>query len=68
MPIIVSAGYNAGTGLYGLAVVSANMIGLGFILGEFGIGFTVVVCARGRPRRLQVSNAPAAGHHIRALV
>lgn len=87
VPIIVFAGYNAGTGWYGLAVVSANMIGLCFvltwlrlksgslwtgvilhassnhfiqqffdpmtaytgrtkyILGEFGIGFTVVVAA-----------------------
>jgi membrane protease YdiL (CAAX protease family) len=85
VPIIVFAGYNAGTGWYGLAVVSANMIGLCFvltwlrlksgslwtgvilhassnhfiqhffdpmtaytgrakyILGEFGIGFTLVV-------------------------
>jgi membrane protease YdiL (CAAX protease family) len=85
VPIIVFAGYNAGTGWYGLAVASANMIGLSFvlawlrlksgslwtavilhasnnrfiqhffdpmtvnggrtpyILGEFGIGFTVVV-------------------------
>jgi membrane protease YdiL (CAAX protease family) len=87
VPIILFAGYNAGTGWYGLAVVSANMIGLCFvltwlrlksgslwtgvilhassnhfiqtffdpmtaytgrtkyILGEFGIGFTVVVAA-----------------------
>jgi membrane protease YdiL (CAAX protease family) len=85
VPIIVFAGYNMGTGWYGLAVVSANMIGLCFvltwlrlksgslwtgvilhasnnhfiqhffdpmtaytgrtkyILGEFGIGFTLVV-------------------------
>jgi membrane protease YdiL (CAAX protease family) len=85
VPIIVFAGYNAGTGWYGLAVVSANMIALCFvltwlrlksgslwtavilhassnhfiqhffdpmtsytgrakyILGEFGIGFTLVV-------------------------
>ena len=85
VPIIVFAGYNAGTGWYGLAVVFANMIGLCFvltwlrlksgslwtgvilhassnhfiqhffdpmtaytgrakyILGEFGIGFTLVV-------------------------
>jgi uncharacterized protein len=85
VPIIVFAGYNVGTGGYGLAVVSANMIGLCFvltwlrlksgslwtavilhassnhfiqhffdpmtaytghakyILGEFGIGFTLVV-------------------------
>ena len=85
VPIIVFAGYNMGTGWYGLAVVSANMIALCFvltwlrlksgslwtgvilhassnhfiqqffdpmtaytgrtkyILGEFGIGFTVVV-------------------------
>jgi hypothetical protein len=85
VPIIVFAGYNARTGWYGLAVVSANMIGLCFvltwlrlksgslwtgvilhassnhfiqqffdpmtaytgrtkyILGEFGIGFTIVV-------------------------
>jgi membrane protease YdiL (CAAX protease family) len=85
VPIIAFAGYNAGTGWYGLAVVSANMIGLCFvltwlrlksgslwtgvilhassnhfiqhffdpmtaytgrtkyILGEFGIGFTLVV-------------------------
>jgi membrane protease YdiL (CAAX protease family) len=85
VPIIVFAGYNVGTGWYGLAVVSANMIGLCFvltwlrlksgslwtgvilhassnhiiqqffdpmtaytgrtkyILGEFGIGFTLVV-------------------------
>ena len=85
VPIIIFAGYNAGTGWYGLAVVSANMIGLCFvltwlrlksgslwtgvilhassnhfiqqffdpmtaytgrtkyILGEFGIGFTLVV-------------------------
>lgn len=32
VPIIVFAGYNAGTGWYGLAVVSANMIGLCFVL------------------------------------
>lgn len=32
VPIIVFAGYNAGTGSYGLAVVSANMIGLCFVL------------------------------------
>jgi len=32
VPIIVFAGYNAGTGWYGLAVVVANMIGLSFIL------------------------------------
>jgi len=32
VPIIVFAGYNVGTGWYGLAVVSANMIGLCFIL------------------------------------
>ena len=32
MPIIVFAGYNAGTGGYGLAVVCANMIGLCFVL------------------------------------
>lgn len=85
VPIIVFAGYNAGTGWFGLAIVSANMIGLCFvltwlrlksgslwtgvilhasnnhfiqqffdpmtayngrtkyILGEFGIGFTLVV-------------------------
>ena len=85
VPIIVFAGYDMGTGWYGLAVVSANMIGLCFvltwlrlksgslwtgvilhassnhfiqqffdpmtaytrrtkyILGEFGIGFTLVV-------------------------
>jgi uncharacterized protein len=85
VPIIVFAGYNVGTGWFGLAVVSANMIGLCFvltwlrlksgslwtgvilhassnhfiqqffdpmtaytgrtkyILGEFGIGFTLVV-------------------------
>jgi membrane protease YdiL (CAAX protease family) len=85
VPIIVFAGYNAGTGSFGLAVVFANMIGLCFvltwlrlksgslwtavilhassnrfiqyffdpmtdysgrtryILGEFGVGFTVVV-------------------------
>ena len=85
LPIIVFAGYNVGTGWFGLAVVSANMIGLCFvltwlrlksgnlwtcvilhasnnrfiqhffdpliahndrtrhILGEFGIGFTLVV-------------------------
>jgi membrane protease YdiL (CAAX protease family) len=85
VPIIVFAGYNAGTGWYGLAVVAANMIGLCFVLtwlrlksgslwtgvilhassnhfiqhffdpltaytgrakyivGEFGIGFTIVV-------------------------
>ena len=85
VPIIVFAGYNAGTGWFGLTVVSANMIGLCFvltwlrlksgslwtavilhaasnhfiqhffdpmttytgnakyILGEFGIGFTLVV-------------------------
>jgi membrane protease YdiL (CAAX protease family) len=85
VPIIVFAGYNMGTGWYGLIVVSANMIGLCFvltwlrlksgslwtgvilhassnhfiqrffdpmtaytgntkyILGEFGIGFTLVV-------------------------
>ncbi len=30
--IIVFAGYNLGTGWYGLAVVSANMIGLCFVL------------------------------------
>jgi membrane protease YdiL (CAAX protease family) len=89
VPIIVFAGYNAGTGWYGLAVVSANMICLCFvltwlrlksgslwtavilhassnhfiqhffdpltaytgeakyILGEFGIGFTVVVALLG---------------------
>jgi uncharacterized protein len=85
VPIIVFAGYNMGTGWYGLAVVSANMVALCFvltwlrlksgslwtgvilhassnhfiqqffdpmtaytgrtkyILGEFGIGFTLVV-------------------------
>jgi membrane protease YdiL (CAAX protease family) len=85
IPIIVFAGYNAGTGWYGVAVVAANMIGLCFVLtwlrlksgslwtgvilhassnrviqhffdpmtaytgrskyvlGEFGVGFTVVV-------------------------
>ena len=32
VPIILFAGYNAGTGWYGLAVVSANMIGLCFVL------------------------------------
>ena len=32
VPIIVFAGYNEGTGWYGLAVVSANMIGLCFVL------------------------------------
>jgi uncharacterized protein len=32
VPIIVLAGYNAGTGWYGLAVVSANMILLCFVL------------------------------------
>jgi membrane protease YdiL (CAAX protease family) len=32
VPIIVFAGYNADTGWYGLAVVSANMIGLCFVL------------------------------------
>jgi hypothetical protein len=32
VPIIIFAGYNVGTGWYGLAVVSANMIGLCFIL------------------------------------
>ena len=32
MPIIVFAGYNMGTGWYGLAVVFANMIGLCFVL------------------------------------
>lgn len=32
VPIIVFAGYNVGTGWYGLAVVSANMIGLCFVL------------------------------------
>ncbi|MGJ5818606.1 CPBP family intramembrane glutamic endopeptidase [Paludibaculum fermentans] len=32
VPIIVFAGYNAGTGGYGLAVVFANMIGLCFVL------------------------------------
>ena len=32
VPIIVFAGYNAGTGWYGLAVVSANMILLCFVL------------------------------------
>jgi membrane protease YdiL (CAAX protease family) len=32
VPIIVFAGYNAGTGWYGLIVVSANMIGLCFVL------------------------------------
>ena len=32
VPIIVFAGYNAGTGWYGLAVVSASMIGLCFVL------------------------------------
>jgi len=32
VPIIVFAGYNMGTGWYGLAVVSANMIGLCFVL------------------------------------
>ena len=31
-PIIVFGGYNVGTGWYGLAVVSANMIGLCFVL------------------------------------
>jgi len=87
MPIILLAGYNAGTGWYGLAVVSANMIalllradmaapevrqlvhrrhsarfqqplhptvlrpmtaytgGTKYILGEFAIGFTLVVAA-----------------------
>jgi membrane protease YdiL (CAAX protease family) len=32
VPIIIFAGYNVGTGWYGLAVVSANMIGLCFVL------------------------------------
>jgi len=32
VPIILFAGYNAGTGWYGVAVVSANMIGLCFVL------------------------------------
>ena len=32
VPIIVFASYNAGTGWYGLAVVSANIIGLCFVL------------------------------------
>jgi membrane protease YdiL (CAAX protease family) len=32
VPIIVFAGYNMGTGCYGLAVVSANMIVLCFVL------------------------------------
>jgi membrane protease YdiL (CAAX protease family) len=32
VPIVVFAGYNAGTGWYGLAVVSANMIVLCFVL------------------------------------
>ena len=32
VPIIVFAGYNAGTGWFGLAVVSANMICLCFVL------------------------------------
>ena len=32
VPIILFAGYNAGTGWYGLAVVSANMIGLCFVM------------------------------------
>lgn len=32
VPIIVFAGYNAGTGWYGLAVVTANMMGLCFVL------------------------------------
>jgi uncharacterized protein len=32
VPIIVFAGYNAGTGWVGLAIVSANMIGLCFVL------------------------------------
>lgn len=87
VPIIVFAGYNAGTGSFGLAVVALNMIALSFvltwlrlksgslwtaailhashnhfiqhffdpmtaytgnakyILGEFGIGFTVIVAA-----------------------
>jgi len=91
VPIIVFAGYNVGTGWYGLAVVSANMISLCFvltwlrlksgslwtgvilhasnnhfiqqffdpmtaytgrakyILGEFGIGFTLVVAVRRWP-------------------
>ena len=91
VPIIVFAGYNMGTGWYGLAVVSANMISLCFvltwlrlksgslwtgvilhasnnhfiqqffdpmtaytgrakyILGEFGIGFTLVVAVRRWP-------------------
>ena len=32
VPIIVFGGYNAGTGWYGLAIVSANMIVLSFVL------------------------------------
>jgi membrane protease YdiL (CAAX protease family) len=103
VPIIVFAGYNAGTGWYGLAVVSANMIVLCFvltwlrlksgslwtavilhassnhfiqhffdpmtayngvakyILGEFGIGFTVVVALLAAyfwKRRAEVSRNP----------
>jgi membrane protease YdiL (CAAX protease family) len=32
VPIIVFAGYNAGTGWYGVAVVFANIVGLSFVL------------------------------------
>ena len=107
VPIIVFAGYNMGTGWIGLAIVSANMIGLCFvltwlrlksgslwtgvilhassnhfiqqffdpmtayagrtkyILGEFGIGFTVVVAVLGAyfwSRRAEV----AQGHAVSA--
>src|SRR5579863_964274 len=103
VPIIVFAGYNVGTGWYGLAIVSANMIALCFvltwlrlksgslwtgvilhassnhfiqvffdpmttytgrakyILGEFGIGFTLVVAVLAAyfwTRRSEVAASP----------